>query len=169
MTKDQPAFMQYLAGWHHQLCNVLAMDLEGLLGWQYPSLAHSILKAFPHYDVLQKYLCLLTTFSISKDANYYQIESSQPCLERLASLCEQQFWWAPEVIATKLHVLVWEGATLHWLCRVSAWNVVWIAIGVLQMLMWTSSPSKAMRQEGASYLLYILSLTTLLTPLGQIL
>ena len=32
MTKDQPAFMQYLAGWHHQLCNVLAMDLEGLLG-----------------------------------------------------------------------------------------------------------------------------------------
>ena len=67
------------------------MDPGGLLGRQYPSLAHSIPETFPCYDVLQKYLCLLTAFSISKDANYYWIESSQPCLERLASLCEQQF------------------------------------------------------------------------------
>lgn len=91
MTKDQPAFMQYLIGWRHQLCNILASDPEGLLGRQYPSLAHRIPEAFPCYDVLQKYVRPLTTFSINKDVNCYRIESSQPCLKRLVSFCEQQF------------------------------------------------------------------------------
>ena len=128
MTNDQPAFMQFLSGWHNELHGILATDPEGFLGRQYPSLACNILDSFPCYDILQKYVNPLTMFSPNEDTDYCRIESSQPCLKKLASICERQFQWTSEVVTAKLHALVWEGSTLQWLCRVNVPSTILVTI-----------------------------------------
>ena len=124
MTKDRVAFTRFLSDWRDDLHNILATDPTGLLGRRYVTLAHNLADFSLSYEIVQRYINPLNTFAVTGsgaagDHAHHDIESRQPDLGVLARLCEQRFQWTSDVVATKLHAVVWEGALLRRLCRVS--------------------------------------------------
>ena len=124
VTKDRVAFTRFLSDWRDDLHNILATDPTGLLGRRYVTLAHNLADFSLSYEIVQRYINPLNTFAVTGsgaagDHAHHDIESRQPDLGVLARLCEQRFQWTSDVVATKLRAVVWEGALLRWLCRVS--------------------------------------------------
>lgn len=66
IMKDKLAFAQFLSDWRGNLCNILAIDSEGLLECQYVTLAHKVADDFPCYEVVQCYVNPLSTFTASE-------------------------------------------------------------------------------------------------------
>ena len=122
-TKDRATFTRFLSDWQDDLHNILATDPAGLLGRRYVTLANNLADFIPSYEIMQRYVNPLNTFTVTggpaANSGHHNIESRQPDLGVLARLCEQRFQWTSDVVATKLRSVVWEGALLRQLCRVS--------------------------------------------------
>ncbi|KAF9230510.1 PIN domain-like protein [Melanogaster broomeanus] len=119
-TMSRSEFVGFLPGWRNTLRRVLRADPEGLLGRKYTDVASVIPDSFPDYGVLQSYVMPLTSFSSSSSSSAnrpcpYHIESRQPSLGALATLCERHFWKA-ETIVVKMRATIWEGALVRLMC-----------------------------------------------------
>jgi Holliday junction resolvase YEN1 len=129
LTMSRPEFACFLLGWRNNLRRVLKTDPDGLLGRRCAKVANVIPDSFPDYGILQSYITPLTTFSSnsSNSANGvcpYHIESRQPSLGALSTLCERHFWKA-DTIVVKMRATVWEGAMVRLMCGVCDIDTFW--------------------------------------------
>ncbi|KAF9224643.1 hypothetical protein BS17DRAFT_880019 [Gyrodon lividus] len=121
LKMQRTEFTCFLHGWRNDLRRVLDTDPDGFLGRKYTKLAGMIPDSFHDYSVLELYTKPLTIFSSCSDGLVggwcpYLIESRQPCLGMLATLCKWQFGWTDETTVAKMRATVWEGAAVRLMC-----------------------------------------------------
>ncbi|KAF9223038.1 hypothetical protein BS17DRAFT_706906 [Gyrodon lividus] len=136
LKMQRSEFTCFFHGWRNDLWQVLDTDPDGFLGRKYTKLAGMIPDSFPDYSVLKIYTKPLTTFSSCSDGLVcgqcpYLIESCQPCLGMLATLCKQQFGWTDETTVAKMHATVWGGAAVQLVCGVGGISMFWVCTDFL--------------------------------------
>ncbi|KIN96439.1 hypothetical protein M404DRAFT_117242, partial [Pisolithus tinctorius Marx 270] len=94
-------FMEFVTRWHDDVCEVLRMDPQHLLGCRHHKLAHIIVEEcieFPDPAVLAIYLLPLTSWSEGCHPPVAAMRSCQPDLALLAEFCLWHLGWSPDTI-----------------------------------------------------------------------
>ncbi|KAI6142361.1 PIN domain-like protein, partial [Pisolithus tinctorius] len=114
-------FMEFIARWHDNVCEVLRMDPQHLLGCRHHKLACIIVEEcieFPDPTILAMYLLPLTSWSEGCHPPIAVVRSCQPDLALLAEFCSQRLGWSPDTIWSRL-MGAHAGAAMHTLLQVS--------------------------------------------------
>jgi hypothetical protein len=106
---------EFLVRWRQQLLSVLRDDPKGHIGHKCATLAASLPLAFPDPAVLAAYVRPLTN---NNGSSVPAIESRQPNLTALVSICDHRFGWGVTT-HSRFKGVIWEGAVLRGLCKVS--------------------------------------------------
>ncbi|KAI6029097.1 PIN domain-like protein [Pisolithus microcarpus] len=97
-------FMNFIAKWRDDICEVLRTDPRSLLGGRHYELARIIKEEctqFPDPAVLAMYLLPLTSWSDGHSPDIVTA-SRQPDLQSLAAFCLQHLSWSPEIVQSEL-------------------------------------------------------------------
>ncbi|KAI6142359.1 PIN domain-like protein [Pisolithus tinctorius] len=117
-------FMEFVAKWCNDVCEVLRMDPQRFLGHRYHELAHIIKEEcieFPDPAVLVMYLLPLTWWLDGGHPPIAFMTSHQPNLASLATFCSQCLGWSVDTIQSRLidasagtamHALLWVSLTV---------------------------------------------------------
>ncbi|KAI5993790.1 hypothetical protein F5J12DRAFT_896906 [Pisolithus orientalis] len=98
-------FMEFVARWCDNICEVLQMDPQHLLRHRHHELAHIIVEEhieFPDPVILVMYLLPLTSWSEGHHPPIAIVRSCQPDLAFLAEFCLQRLGWLPDTIQSRL-------------------------------------------------------------------
>lgn len=98
-------FMEFVAKWRNDVCEVLRTDPQRLLGRRYHELARIIKEErieFPDPAVLAMYLLPLTSWSDGGHPPVAFVTSRQPNLASLATFCSQRLGWSLDTIQSRL-------------------------------------------------------------------
>ena len=98
-------FMDFVAKWRVDVCEVLKMDPRHLLGHMQHELARVIVEEhieFPDLAVLGMYLLPLTSWSDGGHPPVPAVTSRQPDLVSLAAFCSQHLCWPVDTIQSRL-------------------------------------------------------------------
>ncbi|KAI6138177.1 PIN domain-like protein [Pisolithus tinctorius] len=114
-------FMEFVARWRDDVCEVLRTDPQHLLGRRHHELARIIVEErieFPDPAVLVMYLLPLTSWSEGRHPPVAAVRSCQPDLASLAEFCSRRLGWSPDTIRSRL-MGVCAGAAMRALLQVS--------------------------------------------------
>ncbi|KAI6004427.1 hypothetical protein F5J12DRAFT_708315, partial [Pisolithus orientalis] len=98
-------FMEFITKWHNDVCEILRMDPQHLLGCRYHKLACIIKEEcveFPDPAVLAMYLLPLTSWLDGGHSPVVFMTSRQPNLASLAMFCSQHLGWSLDTIWSRL-------------------------------------------------------------------
>ncbi|KAI5989457.1 hypothetical protein EDC04DRAFT_2912203 [Pisolithus marmoratus] len=108
-------FMEFVAKWCDDICEVLITDPQHFLGWQYHELAHVIKEEcikYPDPAILAMYLLPLMSWSDGSCPPVTTITSHQPDLASLAAFCSQCLCWSPDTVQSRL-MDAWAGTAIQ--------------------------------------------------------
>ena len=118
-------FMDFVAKWHVDVCEVLKMDPRHLLRHMQHELARVIVEEhieFPDLAVLGMYLLPLTSWSDGGHPPVPAVTSCQPNLVSLVAFCSQRLCWPVDTIQSRL-MDVHAGTAMRALLQVRLANV----------------------------------------------
>ena len=98
-------FMDFIAKWREDVCEVLRIDPWNLLRHMQPEIARVIVEErieFPDPAVLGMYLLPLTSWSDDGHPPVPAVTSRQPDLISLAAFCSQRLCWPVDTIQSRL-------------------------------------------------------------------
>jgi Holliday junction resolvase YEN1 len=119
---DNPtAFTEFLSDWRMELQMLLHTDPDGYIGRQCKVIADNVDEAFPDPDIVLAYTHPLTSWSHGRSGTdaIPAINNQEPDLSGLASFCTRRFGWSPKKVHEKFESVVWEGACIRMLGRVT--------------------------------------------------
>ncbi|KAI6149143.1 PIN domain-like protein [Pisolithus tinctorius] len=114
-------FMEFVAKWRDNVCEVLRTDPQHFLGRRYHELARIIKEErfeFPDPAILAMYLSPLTSWSDDGHSPITCVTSRQPNLTALAAFCSQRLGWPPDTVQSAL-MDACAGAAMRALLQVS--------------------------------------------------
>ncbi|KAI6039698.1 PIN domain-like protein, partial [Pisolithus marmoratus] len=114
-------FMEFVAKWRDDICEVLRTDPQLLLGRRHRELARVIKEErveFPDPAILAMYLLPLTSWSSGGHPPVSIVTSRQPDLMSLAAFCSQRLCWPPDIVHSKL-MDAWAGTAIRALLQAS--------------------------------------------------
>ncbi|KAI6137913.1 PIN domain-like protein, partial [Pisolithus tinctorius] len=114
-------FMEFVARWRDDVCEVLRTDPQHLLGRRHHELARIIVEErieFPDPAVLAMYLLPHTSWSEGRHPPVAVVRSSQPDLTSLVEFCSRHLGWSPDTIRSRL-MGAHAGAAMRTLLQVS--------------------------------------------------
>ncbi|KAI6152625.1 PIN domain-like protein [Pisolithus tinctorius] len=114
-------FMEFVAKWCDNICEVLRTDPQHFLGHRYHELARVIKEEhfeFPDPAILAMYLSPLTSWSDGGHSPITCVTSRQPNLTALAAFCSQRLGWPPDTVQSAL-MDACAGAAMRALLQVS--------------------------------------------------
>ncbi|KAI6041007.1 PIN domain-like protein [Pisolithus marmoratus] len=114
-------FMEFVAKWRDNVCEVLRTDPQLLLGCRHHELARVIKEEhveFPDPAILAMYLLPLTSWSSGGHPPVSIITSRQPDLMSLVAFCSQCLCWPPDIVHSKL-MDAWAGTAIRTLLQAS--------------------------------------------------
>ncbi|KAI5988481.1 hypothetical protein F5J12DRAFT_786843 [Pisolithus orientalis] len=98
-------FMEFVAKWCNNVCEVLRTDPQHFLGCRYHELACVIKEEhfkFPDPAILAMYLSPLTSWSDGGHSPITCVMSCQPNLTALVAFCSQHLGWPPDTVQSVL-------------------------------------------------------------------
>ncbi|KAI6045460.1 hypothetical protein EDC04DRAFT_2559575, partial [Pisolithus marmoratus] len=114
-------FMEFIAKWHDDICEVLRTDPHLFLGCRHHELAHVIKEEcikFPDPAILAMYLLPLTLWSHGSHPPVSIVTSHQPDLMSLATFCSEHLCWPLDMVHSRL-MDAWAGTAMCTLLQVS--------------------------------------------------
>ncbi|KAI6013823.1 PIN domain-like protein [Pisolithus marmoratus] len=114
-------FMEFVAKWRDDVCEVLKTDPHLFLGRRHRDLACVIKEErveFPDPAILAMYLLPLTSWSNGGHPPVTVVTSRQPDLMSLAMFCSQRLRWPPDTVHSRL-MDTWAGTAVRALLQVS--------------------------------------------------
>ncbi|KAI6027122.1 PIN domain-like protein [Pisolithus marmoratus] len=114
-------FMEFVAKWRDDVCEVLRTDPHLFLGRRHRELAHVIKEErveFPDPAILAMYLLPLTSWSHGGHPPISIVTSRQPDLMSLATFCSEHLRWPPDTVHSRL-MDAWAGTAMRALLQVS--------------------------------------------------
>ena len=96
-------FMEYVAHWHHNLCDTMSTDLHGL---GLAGIIQSKLLPFPDLTTLALYASPLTLWSnghVPPNEDFAKVMACQPDLLAIADICSQHFGLSGDRLAQRLN------------------------------------------------------------------
>ncbi|KAI5982069.1 PIN domain-like protein, partial [Pisolithus marmoratus] len=114
-------FMEFVAKWHDDICEVLRTDPHLFLGCRHCKLARVIKEErveFPDPAILAMYLLPLTSWLHGGHPPISIVTSHQPDLMSLATFCSERLRWPPDTVHSRL-MDAWAGTAMCTLLQVS--------------------------------------------------